>query len=210
MTDKRLDFPSVRRNADPIAQVLKSALPKTPCDVLEIAAGSGQHGVQFCKVMPNLRWWPTDLDPAHIASINAWRAHQGMIDQIHEARKLDVCSTPWLDGIKQKGWPTAFDAIVNINMIHISPWAATLGLMKGAGHHLAPGGVLMLYGPFKKDGQHTAPSNADFDASLRSRNPEWGVRDRDEVAAIASAQGLNLRTEIAMPANNFCLVFERV
>ncbi len=209
MTDQRLDFPSARRNADPISQVLKSILPQTPCSVLEIAAGSGQHGVHFCTQMPNLTWWPTDLDPDHIASINAWRAYKGMGDQIHEAQKLDVCSPSWLEGKKPTGWPPAFDAIVNINMIHISPWQATLGLMQGAAHHLAPGGVMVLYGPYRIDGKHTAPSNADFDASLRSRNSEWGVRDLEEVAAAGRAQGLTLRTTTPMPANNYCLILER-
>ncbi|PHS22445.1 MAG: SAM-dependent methyltransferase [Robiginitomaculum sp.] len=210
MNDKRLDFPSTRRNADPIAQVLKSVLPNTPCMVLEIAAGSGQHGVHFCHEIPNLIWWPTDIDPDHIVSINAWRAHKGMTDQIHEAQRLNVCSAPWQEGIKQKSWPPAFDAIININMIHISPWEATLGLLKGAAQHLRSGGVMMLYGPYKIDGKNTAPSNADFDVSLRSRNQDWGVRNLDEVAAAGRAQGLALRTTIPMPANNFSLVFERV
>jgi SAM-dependent methyltransferase len=209
MNDKRLDFPSSRRNADPIAQVLKTALTKSPCMVLEIAAGSGQHGVHFCTEMPNLSWWPTDLDPDHIASINAWRAYKGMSEQIHEAQRLDVCSDQWGKGQKRKDWPPAFDAIININMIHISPWEATLGLMQGAAHHLRPGGVMVLYGPYKVNGKHTAPSNTNFDASLRSRNPKWGVRDLEEVTAAGRAQGLTLRTAIPMPANNYCLIFDR-
>jgi len=210
MSDKRLDFPSSRRNADPIAQVLKSVLPQTPCSVLEIAAGSGQHGVHFCHEMLNLRWWPTDLDPDHIASINAWRAYKGMGNQIHEAQRLDVCSDQWRKGQQRKDWPLTFDAIVNINMIHISPWQATLGLMQGAAHRLAPGGVMVLYGPYRINGKHTAPSNANFDISLRSRNSAWGVRDLAEVAAAGRARGLTLRTTIPMPANNYCLIFERV
>ena len=209
MQNQRLDFPSAGRNAKAIAKVLAAELLDRSCTVLEIASGSGQHGVAFCKAMSNLLWWPTDLDPAHLDSINAWREYAGLTDRIHQATALDVCAKDWHLGQNQKGWPPNFDAVVNINMIHISPWAATLGLMEGAGQVLRPGGVLVLYGPFKKNGQHTAPSNADFDASLRSRNPVWGVRDRDEVAAIARAQGLTLRTEIAMPANNLSLVFER-
>jgi SAM-dependent methyltransferase len=207
MQNQRLDFPSAGRNANVIAKVLATELSSEPCAVLEIASGSGQHGVHFCKAMPNLSWWPTDLDAAHLNSINAWRTHADLTDRIHTATALDVCAENWRLGQNQKGWPQTFDAMVNINMIHISPWAATLGLMEGAAQVLRPGGVLVLYGPFKKNGQHTAPSNVDFDESLKSRNPTWGVRDRDEVAAIARAQGLTLRTEIAMPANNFSLVF---
>ncbi len=209
MKQDRLDFPSAGRNANAIAKVLAAELPVGPCAVLEIASGSGQHGVQFCKAMPNVCWWPTDLDPAHLDSINAWRIHADLTNRIHAATALDVCAENWRLGQNQKGWPQKFDAVVNINMIHISPWAATLGLMDGAAQVLGPGGVLVLYGPFKKNGQHTAPSNVDFDESLKSRNPTWGVRDRDEVAAIARAQGLTLRTEIAMPANNLSLVFSR-
>ena len=209
MQNHRLDFPSAGRNAKAIAKVLATELPAGPYAVLEIASGSGQHGVQFCKAIPNVRWWPTDLDPAHIASINAWRTHAGLSDRIQMATKLDVCAENWRLGKNQKDWPQKFDAVVNINMIHISPWAATLGLMEGAAQVLRPGGVLVLYGPFKKHGKHTAPSNAGFDESLKSRNPAWGVRDLEEVAAIARAQGLTLRTEIAMPANNLSLVFVR-
>ncbi len=208
-TNQRLDFPSAGRNANAIAQVLASELPAGSCAVLEIASGSGQHGVEFCKAMPHLSWWPTDLDPSHLDSINAWRVHAGLSDRIQRATALDVCAENWRTGQNQKGWPKAFDAVVNINMIHISPWAATLGLMEGAARLLHPGGVLVLYGPFKKNGQHTAPSNADFDESLKSRNPAWGVRDMENVAAIARAQELILRTSIAMPANNFSLVFSR-
>ena len=209
MTSKRLDFPSAGRNANAIAQVLAAELPAGPCAVLEIASGSGQHGVQFCREIPNISWWPTDLDPAHLNSINAWRVHADLTDRIHVATALDVCAENWRTGQIQKEWPKKFDAVVNINMIHISPWAATLGLMEGAAQVIRPGGVLVLYGPFKKHGKHTAPSNADFDESLKSRNSAWGVRDLDEVAAIARAQGLTLRTEIAMPANNLSLIFAR-
>jgi SAM-dependent methyltransferase len=208
--DAALDFPSARRNGAPILQVLKANLGSRAADVLEIASGSGQHAVHFCATMPNVRWWPTDLNPDHINSIKAWRSFGNVNGNINAPQLLDVCKADWLDGAARRSWPQQFDAMVNINMIHISPFAATKGLMRGAGKYLRPGGTLFLYGPFKIDGAHTAPSNADFDQSLQARNPQWGVRDKSEVEAVAGAQGLTLRTSTAMPANNYCLTFERV
>ncbi len=200
----RLDFPSAGRNAEPIVQVLRKELPPEARNVLEIASGSGQHAVHFSAALPKISWWPSDLDPAHINSIEAWRDGHG---RIQNPVLLDVCAPNWHEG--QAVWPPFFDALVNINMIHISPWEATQGLMYGAGRLLPPGGILFLYGPYKKDGKHTAPSNAEFDESLRGRNPLWGVRDLNDVTACANKNGLRLCKTIAMPANNLCVVFEK-
>lgn len=209
MNHNRLDFPSARRNAGPILNVLQQHLPSGPCDVLEIASGSGQHGAHFTAAMANLHWWPSDIDPAHIASTMAWRAQAPSCERIGSAQRIDVCSPEWTNGRRLATGPARFDAIVNVNMIHISPWAAALGLVRGAACRLQRGGMLILYGPFKRHGQHTAPSNAAFDNSLRGRNAQWGVRDLDQVSAIAAAQGLALVHTIPMPANNLCVIFSR-
>ncbi len=209
MSDNRLDFPSARRNAGPILQVLQEHLPAQPCDVLEIASGSGQHAVHFTAAMPQLRWWPSDIAPEHMASIEAWRAHAPAQERIGPAQCIDVCSAAWTKGHRLAAGPEHFDAIVNVNMIHIAPWAATSGLMRGAAHRLRPGAMLILYGPFMRGGRHTAPSNEAFDQSLRARNALWGVRDLERVSALASQEGLALTRTIAMPANNFCVLFTR-
>ncbi len=209
MSPERLDFPSSRRNAPAILAVLKSELSLRTRDVLEIASGSGQHGVHFCTHLPDLIWWPSDLDPLHIKSINAWRRHGELEGRIMPAQMLDVCDEDRLARVTRKKWPSYFDAILNINMIHISPWSATQGLMRLAGQCLGVGGALILYGPYRKGGKHTAPSNAAFDQSLRERNSDWGVRNMEDVILLARGRGLKLRKTVPMPANNFCLVFER-
>jgi SAM-dependent methyltransferase len=191
--------PAAQRNRGPIEEVLRGALPRSG-RVLEIASGSGEHAVAFAAAFPGLEWQPTDPDPEALASIDAWAAEAGHCN-LRAALRLDVSEWPWPTG-------TA-DAIVCINMIHIAPWTACLGLMRGAGELLPPGGLLYLYGPMTIDGRFTAASNAEFDASLRARDPAWGVRDVEAVAAAGRARGLELSQVVAMPANNFSLLLHR-
>lgn len=192
--------PSTARNRDPILAVLKTCLPSKGL-VLEIAAGAGEHAVHNAAALPGLRWQPTDPSPEALASIAAWQAWAGLPNLL-EPRRLDAADPD--------GWPVEHaDAIVNINMIHISPWAATLGLMAGAGRVLPPGGVLYLYGPYIEDGVETAPSNLAFDDSLKDRDPAWGLRRREDVIAAAAAHGLALETRVAMPSNNLSLVLRK-
>ena len=187
------------RNRDPILDVLRRVLPPTGV-VLEIASGTGEHVAYFARALPDLRWQPSDASPAHLESIRAWAAASGA-DNIAPAVLLDVERQPWPI--------THADAILNINMIHIAPWSATEALFQGAARLLPPSGVLNMYGPFKRDGQHTAESNQRFDERLRGDDPRWGVRDLVDVEAVASAAGFRPAEIIAMPANNLSLVFRR-
>jgi SAM-dependent methyltransferase len=192
------DYPATGRNRDAILEVLRPALPPAGL-VLEIASGSGQHAAYFAPALaPRLRWQPTDRDPELLPSIAAWS--EGLANVLPPVT-LDVT---------ERTWPVArADAIFCANMIHIAPWAACEGLMRGAGRILPPRGLLALYGPFMRGGEHTAPSNARFDSSLRARDPAWGVRDLDAVAACAAAQGLRLEAALAMPANNLTVLLRR-
>ena len=199
-----LTAPSVARNREPILAVLRRVipLPILPARglVLEIASGSGEHAIYFAAALPGLTWQPSDPDPEARESIGAYRA----------AAQLPNLLPPLALDAAASRWPvTQADVIVAINMIHIAPWAASEGLMAGAERLLPAGGVLFLYGPFREHGRHTAPSNAAFDESLRARNREWGVRDLDEVAALATQHGLALEERVAMPANNLSVVFRR-
>jgi hypothetical protein len=199
-----LTAPAVARNREPILAVLRRVvpLPILPARglLLEIASGSGEHAIYFAAALPHLTGQPSDPDPDARESIAAYRA----------AMALPNVLPPLILDAAASNWPvTQADVIVAINMIHIAPWAATEGLMAGAERLLPVGGVLFLYGPFREHGRHTAPSNAAFDESLRARNREWGVRDLDEVAALASQHGLALEERVAMPANNLSVVFRR-
>src|SRR4051812_47992360 len=188
---------AAERNKGPILTVLKGVLPASGL-VLEIASGTGQHVVHFAEAMSHLTWQPSDPDPELRASIRAWIAQTGL-SNVRVPLDLDVCRLPW---------PIeAADAVVCINMIHIAPWPATPALMAGAARLLPATGLLVLYGPYRREGQHTAPSNAAFDRSLRSSNPDWGVRDLDAVTEAAASHGLELQDVVPMPANNFCVVF---
>jgi Protein of unknown function (DUF938) len=192
--------PAAARNRDAILNILQGILPAQGC-VLEIASGSGEHIVHFAERFPHLHWQPSDPEPAALASIAAWSA-EAALPNIAPPLRLDVCAADW---------PIAHtDAILCINMIHIAPWVATLGLMTGAGRLLNPGALLYLYGPFREQNVSLAPSNADFDASLKARDPQWGLRWVHEVAEVASAQGFVLRERLSMPANNLSLMFVRV
>jgi len=199
MTDARQHSPSAERNRAPILAVLRDALPASG-RVLEIASGTGEHAVWFAGALPALDWQPSDADADARASIAAWTAHAGL-PNLRAPRALDVHQPDW--GVD------TLDAVVCINMIHISPWSAAQALFDGVGRRLADGGVLYLYGPYRRDGAHTAPSNEAFDQWLKSRNPAWGVRDLEAVAALGGAAGLACETVVAMPANNFSLVFRK-
>src|SRR5262245_29443200 len=183
--DGRWCAPSAERNMDPILTVLRRALPHAGL-VLEIASGTGQHVAHFAAALPGLVWQPSDADTRGHESIHAW------------TRSLTNVRAPIALDVRQP-WPLAqVDAIVCINMIHISPWEATLALIAGAGRALPPGGVLFLYGPYRRSGRHTAPSNEAFDASLRANNPEWGVRDLEAVEDCAGAAGLRPEEVVEM------------
>jgi hypothetical protein len=191
--------PAVARNRDPILAVLRRVLPKQGT-VLQIAEGTGEHAVHFAAALPGLTWQPTDRDAAALRSIAAWREQVGSPNLLAPL-ELDVAS---------QSWPVErADAVLCINMIHISPWRAAEGLMAGAARVLPSSGVLFLYGPYKEGGVHTAPSNEAFDADLRARNPEWGVRDLDDVRALAARHGFDFVERIAMPANNLSGLFRR-
>lgn len=195
----KLEFPATSRNRDPILAVLSRVLQPPVRRVLEVACGSGEHALYFSRHLPHLSWQPTDPDPAHVASAESWRQEQGTPNLL-PARRLDVLDADW--GVEP------VDAVYVANMFHIAPWACTVGFFAGAARLVAPGGLALSYGPYMVDGQHTAPSNVSFDASLRGRDPSWGVRDVGDVARVAA--GFVLEERVAMPANNFTLIWRRV
>ena len=192
--------PAVQRNRVPILEALRPQMPETG-GVLEIAAGSGEHSVFLAQALPGLAWQPTDGDPAAVASISAWREAMGPANLL-PPRVLDVT--------EPQDWPVEpVDAVVCINMIHISPWIATEGLMAGAEQVLMAGGLLYLYGPYRERGRATAPSNEAFDLSLRTRDPSWGLRELEEVVTLAAHHAMRFEDRIEMPANNLSLIFRR-
>ena len=199
----RLDAPAFHRNHEPIWQVLAPHLAAARGAVLELGSGTGQHTVTFAARTPALTWYPSDLQETHLTSIDAWRAQTGLAN-VAPPQRIDLTEAGWT---WTPGGPLA--AMLCINVLHISPWSVSENLIAGAGRLLAPDGRLFVYGPFKRDGAHTAPSNAEFDLSLRGRNAAWGVRDTHDLAAVAAASGLTLTDIVPMPANNFVLVFAR-
>jgi 16S rRNA G966 N2-methylase RsmD len=208
--DARQYAPATDRNRESILEVLLKVLPESGT-VLEIASGTGEHAVYFASRLRNHLWLPTDVNPEARSSIIAWTEHCGC-NNVYPPLDLDVREPVWVveqQTAKQSPQTTPIVAIVNINMIHISPWSACLGLMTGASRILPVGGILYLYGPFKQGGEHTAVSNADFDEYLRAQNPEWGVRNLDDVVVAAKAENLILQQIYQMPANNLSVVFER-
>ena len=200
--DGRLSSPSVGRNKDVILETFRAHAPNEG-RVLEIASGTGEHALHISSALPGLIWRPSDPDAGSRASIASWRKAAKAANLL-DPLTIDTTQTLW--GVEEDA---PFDVMVCINMIHIAPWEAGLGLIAGAGRLLRPDGVLFLYGPFKRGGVHTAPSNAAFDDSLRSRDPAWGVRDLDTVENEAQAQNLVLKAVIEMPANNLSVVFHR-
>ena len=198
-SDRRLYFPHVARNREPILEVLRRVLPPQGL-VLEIASGGGEHAAYFASNLPGVIWQPTDANTEMFESIAAHRTAAGVANLLAPLH-LDVTA---------EQWPVArAEAMVCCNMIHIAPWAVTEGLIAGAGRTLARDGLLYLYGPYKIDGRHTAPSNEDFDANLRARNPLWGVRDLTEVSSLAKRHGFALAETVPMPANNLSVIFRR-
>jgi SAM-dependent methyltransferase len=187
------------RNRDAILAVLRRVLPPAGL-VLEIASGTGQHVAYFARALPALRWQPSDGSAAHLASIAAWSAAAG----------AENVAPPVLLDVEREPWPVAdADAILNINMVHIAPWSAAEALFRGAAGRLPAAGLLYLYGPFKRGGRHTAPSNERFDERLRAEDPRWGVRDLDDLQGLATAAGFGPAEIIDMPANNLSLLFRR-
>jgi Protein of unknown function (DUF938) len=197
--DARQMSPAAERNKQPILEALQRVLPPGGL-ALEIASGTGQHVVHFAAALPGWVWQPSDPDPDALESIEAWRAH-ARLPNVRMPLRLDVMGVPWpVDRV---------DAIHCCNLLHIAPWAACAALMSGAARHLSGEGRLMTYGPYLVDGVPTAPSNLAFDADLRSRNPQWGLRRLDAVVAQARACGFELHERVPMPANNLMLVFGR-
>lgn len=203
--DGRQTAAATQRNRDPILDVLKRVLPDKGT-VLEIGSGTGEHAVYFAANLPHLQWLPSEPAPDKRVSIVAWIARDPS-PNLRPPQGIDVRERVWSVELMPPRPPVT--AIVSINMLHIAPWECCLGLMQGAGRILQRDHILYLYGPFMRDGEHTAPSNAAFDARLREENPDWGLRDIDDVKSAAKLQGLTLDEIIDMPANNFSLVFRR-
>lgn len=200
--ERRLFSPSAARNRDPIRDAFLRTMPHAGV-VLEIGSGTGEHAVHIAAAAPGLRWLPGDPDEASRASIAAWTEHLGL-SNVAPPHAIDVTAPGWDQDL------SPFDGVISINMIHIAPFGAARGLIAGAGRLLRPAGKLFLYGPFARNGAHTAPSNKEFDASLKARDPRWGVRDLDlEITPLAKAAGLDLEMVIEMPANNLSVIFRR-
>ena len=191
--------PAAERNRQPILDVLRRVLPPSGL-VLEVASGTGQHAIFFSEHLPSLRWQPTDASSEAVQSIGAW---------VDETARENILAPLDLD-VRSPQWPIAkADALVCINMIHISPWETTEALFHGASKLLPGGAPMVTYGPYRLQGEHTAPSNAAFDQSLRSRNARWGVRDIDELLELGVRTGFTLEERVSMPANNMTLVWMR-
>ena len=199
LPDRRRSAAAAVRNRDPIAAVVLPRLPRG-ARILEIGSGTGEHAVHMAALRPDTSWQPSDPDPACRESIAAWTAHAGLANV---APPLDL-------DVRRRPWPAAAaDFVLCCNLIHIAPWNCTAALLEGAGQVLGAGGELLLYGPFRRGGAHTAPSNAAFDAALRREDPAWGVRDLEAVTALAAESGLDFVEAVAMPANNFCALFAK-
>lgn len=197
--DARRYAPSAARNRDAILKTLSQYLPEFG-RVLEVASGSGEHTMHLAAAHPRLTFQPSDLDPDAGASIDAWTRHLGL---------TNVAPAIQLDATQSVSPSIRADIVICINMIHIAPWSAAVGLIRNAAIILPAGGLLYLYGPFRRNGEHTAPSNAVFDAALKARSRTWGVRDLEAVAALAGDHGFSAPNIEAMPANNFSLFFKR-
>jgi hypothetical protein len=207
--DGRLDAPAFHRNHLAIRAVLQRYLTGQSGDVVEAGSGTGQHVVDFARHFPDIVWWPSDLNEAHLRSIAAWQAYAGL-QNIRPPLRIDLSDPGWCAELHDGSGPGKLRAVFCANVIHIAPWRVAEGLFAGAARYLEADGRLFLYGPFKRGGKHTALSNAVFDTSLRQRDPEWGVREIEELEQLAASVGLMLVETAEMPANNLVLVFERV
>ena len=206
--DGRLDAPAFHRNHHAIRAVLEKFLAGKSGDAVEAGSGTGQHVVDLARHTPEITWWPSDLNEAHLTSIAAWRAHANL-PNIRPPLRLDLTDPAWDAAMASGDGPPKLLALFCANVIHIAPWRVAEGLFVGAAHYLRADGRLFLYGPFKRDGKHTALSNSIFDTSLRGRDGEWGVRDIADVEKLAQGVGLVLVETVEMPANNLILVFGR-
>ena len=201
--DGRLFFPATQRNRLPIGNVLADVLPARGV-ILELASGSGEHGITFQQRFPGISWQCSDPDPDHCRSISAWISHEGLTAVMPQPLLLDVRSDDWI-----KPGSEAPAMVVAVNLLHISPWECTRALLQGSVRHLQPGGKLLIYGPFRVTGKHVSDSNEQFDSALRERNPNWGVRDQDTVINEARHAGLTLKDIRLMPSNNRIILLER-
>ena len=207
-SDGRLDAAAFHRNHAAIWAVLEKFLRGKTGDVVEAGSGTGQHVVCFARHTPDITWWPSDLNDNHLRSIAAWIAHQNLAN-VRPPLRIDLSNPEWCAEMSDGRGPGKLLAVFCANVVHIAPWRVAEGLIAGAARYLRADGRLFLYGPFKRDGKHTALSNAVFDASLRDNNPEWGVRDVQEMTVLAQRNGLTLTEIVDMPANNLILAFER-
>jgi hypothetical protein len=206
--DGRLDAAAFHRNHQPIWAVLQKFLAGKSGDVVETGSGTGQHVVHFARHAPDITWWPSDLNEQHLKSIAAWQAYTGLAN-VRPPLRIDLSDPLWCPEMHDGSGPGKLLAVFCANVIHIAPWRVAEGLFAGAARYLRADGRLFLYGPFKRDGKHTALSNAVFDTSLRERDPEWGVRDIADLDKLAAGAGLVLIDIAEMPANNLTLVFAR-
>ena len=206
--DGRLDAAAFHRNHEPIWAVLEKFLAGKSGDVVEAGSGTGQHVVHFATHTPDITWWPSDLNERHLKSIEAWRTHAGL-PNIRPPLRIDLTDPAWCPEMHDGSGPTELLAVFCANVIHIAPWRVAEGLFAGAARYLRSDGRLFLYGPFKREGKHTALSNAVFDTSLREQDPEWGVRDIADLEKLAEAGGLALIETAEMPANNMILAYGR-
>jgi SAM-dependent methyltransferase len=199
LADGRIVSPSAERNKGPIAELLMRVLPEQG-DVLEVGSGTGQHVQHFAQAMPHIRWQPTERDADCLKSIASWLA-LALVPNVNAPIRLDV---------HDKIWPVdEVAAVVCLNMIHIAPPSATEALLHGAGRVISSGGILFLYGPYRRQGRHTSASNEAFDDLLRAENPTWGVRNLEDVALLAASEGLELQEVHDLPANNLAIVFSK-
>jgi hypothetical protein len=206
--DGRLDAPAFHRNREAIAAVLLPFLAGKSGDVVEAGSGTGQHVVDLAGRLPEITWWPSDLNEQHLKSIAAWRAHAGLAN-IRPPLRIDLSDPAWCPQMHDGSGPSPLLAVFCANVIHIAPWRVAEGLFAGAARYLRADGRLFLYGPFKRYGKHTAISNAVFDSSLRERDAGWGVRDIADIEKLAGSVGLAVVEIVEMPANNLILIFER-
>ena len=204
-TAGRLDAPAFHRNKDALAAEVSRLLASRRGDLLEIGSGTGQHAVTFAAELPDITYWPSDPIDEHVASIDAWRTASGL-QNVMPATRLDCCQASWTLGDRELA-EKSLEAMIAINVIHIAPWAVAEAIVDGAAKYLKPGGFMIFYGPYKKNGKHTSEGNVAFDESLRARNPAYGVRDLQDLIACAAGKGLTFKSEIQMPANNLTVVF---